>query len=121
MTDINYFDTASDTALDTAPDHNSALKAEVVLPAIVSGTCTAGERFREDSFIYSLSPTCVELALYHTVEIGARIVVVVRLAVTDIEGRLTSCLALLGKVARCEPHLGGACSVEVRMTRHKFI
>ena len=94
---------------------------EVPFPATVRGVDTTGDRFTIDTVLDSLSAHELCLRLAHSVEVGARLFIVVRLTTSPIDEAPAARVALHGTVRRVALRPSGGYDLLVAFERHRFL
>jgi hypothetical protein len=102
-------------------ERHGAVRVAIPFPATVRGMDQTGDRFTLDTILDNLSSTGLYLRIAQPVERGARLFVVVRLAIASAHQIPAACVAVQGAVLRAELRSDGTCGVAVAFTRHRFL
>ncbi len=106
------------TTLSHDVERRHGLRVDLPFPATVRGIDATGERFTVNTQLDNLSACGLYFRLERTVEPGAHLLLVVRLATAPNAGLR---VALRGTVLRTEAHDDGRCGVAVAFDRHRFL
>ncbi len=100
-------------------ERRRALRVELPFPVTVRGTDATGEYFTVDTVLDNLSACGLYFRLPRSVAPGAKLFVVVRLALGS-EPEAAPGVAMRGVVVRAEL-LDGRCGVAVSFDQHRFL